>query len=192
MPIANWEKFGYPEQLHVILNGIYNFYAKNNRLPAPMNDADAEELLKLTKEWQENKIDEEGYEFKVEEIDPKLVANVAKFADSQISPCCSFWGGIITQEIVKLTGKYGPLRQWLHHEFLEVLPEGEVSRSHFNTRYGDYNLLFGDDFVKKAAESNSFLIGAGALGCEFIKMFALMGVGTTGNGRIMCTDDDNI
>lgn len=49
MPIANWEKFGYPEQLHVILNGVYNFYAKNNRIPAPMNDADAEELLKLTK-----------------------------------------------------------------------------------------------------------------------------------------------
>ena len=49
MPIANWEKFGYPEQLHVILNGVYNFFAKHNRLPAPMNDADAEELLKLTK-----------------------------------------------------------------------------------------------------------------------------------------------
>ena len=91
-----------------------------------------------------------------------------------------------------MTGKYGPLRQWLHHEFFEVLPEGEVARTHINTRYGDYDLLFGDDFVKKAAESNSFLIGAGALGCEFIKMFALMGVGTTGKGRIMCTDDDNI
>jgi len=23
MPIASWEKFGVPEQLHVILNGVY-------------------------------------------------------------------------------------------------------------------------------------------------------------------------
>ena len=65
---------------------------------------------------------------------------------------------------MKLTGKYGPLRQWLHHEFFEVLPE-EVNRSHANTRYGDFNILFGDDFVRKCAESSSFLIGAGALGC---------------------------
>jgi ubiquitin-activating enzyme E1 len=35
------------------------------------------------------------------------------------------------------------------------------------------------------------LIGAGALGCEFIKMFALMGFSTKG-GKIAVTDDDNI
>ena len=61
-----------------------------------------------------------------------------------------------------------------------------------NTRYSDYNILFGDDFVKKAQHSSSFLIGAGALGCEFIKMFALMGVSTEGSGKVSVTDDDNI
>lgn len=38
MPIANWEKFGYPEQLHVILNGVYDFWAKHKRLPEPLNE----------------------------------------------------------------------------------------------------------------------------------------------------------
>ena len=121
-----------------------------------------------------------------------MVGNVCRFANTQISPCSSFWGGIITQEIVKKTGKYSPLRQWLHHEFFEVLPEGEVQRTQVKTRFSDYVVLFGDEFLKKASESSSFLIGAGALGCEFIKMFALMGVSTTGNGNIVCTDDDNI
>ena len=91
-----------------------------------------------------------------------------------------------------MTGKYSPLRQWLHHEFFEVLPEGEVTRSLTHNRHSDYNLLFGDEFVKKAANSNSFLVGAGALGCEFIKMFALMGVSTQGNSKVYVTDDDNI
>jgi ubiquitin-activating enzyme E1 len=50
-----------------------------------------------------------------------------------------------------MTGKYNPLRQWLHHEFFEVLPEGDVKRSHVNSRYSDYNTLFGDDFVKTAS-----------------------------------------
>lgn len=118
--------------------------------------------------------------------------NVSLYGRTQISPINSFWGGIITQEIVKLTGKYSPIRQWLHHEYFEVLPEGEVSRTLLNTRYSDYSILFGDDFVRRAGESSPFVIGAGALGCEFIKMFALMGVSTEGKGRLYCTDDDNI
>ncbi len=41
------------------------------------------------------------------------------------------------------------------------------------------------------AKSSSFIIGAGALGCEFIKMFAQMGFSTKG-GKVSVTDDDNI
>jgi len=36
-----------------------------------------------------------------------------------------------------------------------------------------------------------FLVGAGALGCELIKAFALMGI-ACGNGKVHCTDNDNI
>jgi len=36
------------------------------------------------------------------------------------------------------------------------------------------------------------MVGAGALGCEFIKAFALMGVGCSEEGRVQVTDNDNI
>jgi ubiquitin-activating enzyme E1 len=37
------------------------------------------------------------------------------------------------------------------------------------------------------------MIGAGALGCEFLKMFALTGMGLKSNeGAVIVTDDDNI
>ena len=37
------------------------------------------------------------------------------------------------------------------------------------------------------------MVGAGALGCEYLKAFALMGVGTKSlGGSITCTDNDNI
>jgi ubiquitin-activating enzyme E1 len=116
---------------------------------------------------------------------------VALYGDTQISPISSFWGGIITQEIVKLTGKFTPLKQWLHHEFFETLPEEGVARTITNDRYYDYHVIFGDSFVEKAQKSSSFIIGAGALGCEFIKMFALMGLSTK-SGKMSVTDDDNI
>lgn len=45
--------------------------------------------------------------------------------------------------------------------------------------------------MKKASKANCFVVGAGALGCEFIKLFALMGFGSNG-GNLVVTDDDNI
>ena len=36
------------------------------------------------------------------------------------------------------------------------------------------------------------MVGAGALGCEYIKAFALMGLGCSTSGRVYCTDNDNI
>ena len=36
------------------------------------------------------------------------------------------------------------------------------------------------------------MVGAGALGCEYIKAFALMGLGCGPSGKVHCTDNDNI
>jgi len=36
------------------------------------------------------------------------------------------------------------------------------------------------------------MIGAGALGCEYLKMFALMGLSTAKEGKFFVTDDDQI
>jgi hypothetical protein len=54
-------------------------------------------LANLIKEWQKNKVDAEGEEFKVETVDEKLINNVSFYCTTQISPVTSFWGGIITQ-----------------------------------------------------------------------------------------------
>jgi ubiquitin-activating enzyme E1 len=37
----------------------------------------------------------------------------------------AFFGGIVAQEIVKFTGKYTPLKQWLHFDIYETLPREE-------------------------------------------------------------------
>lgn len=44
----------------------------------------------------------------------------------------------------------------------------------------------------KLLNVRTFMIGAGALGCELIKAFALMGVGCSPNGKVHVTDNDNI
>ena len=37
-----------------------------------------------------------------------------------------------------------------------------------------------------------FLVGAGAIGCEMLKNWAMMGVGCSGDGKVHVTDMDHI
>lgn len=39
-----------------------------------------------------------------------------------LQPLAAFFGGVVAQEVVKFTGKYQPLKQWLHLDCFEVLP----------------------------------------------------------------------
>ena len=61
-----------------------------------------------------------------------------------------------------------------------------------NCRYDDQIKVYGREIQAKLGNVKTFMVGAGALGCEFIKAFALMGVGCSALGKVHCTDNDNI
>jgi ubiquitin-activating enzyme E1 len=185
------DKWGRPEHLHIGLNAILDFVEANGRLPRLNNEEDAESFLKLYEKQNSGTIEIEG-RVKVDEILPELVKNIAKFADAQTSPHAAFFGGIVAQEIVKHTGKFMPLRQWLHYETFELLPEGPATRTVIGSRYDDQIAIFGQEFQESLMNKKLFLVGAGALGCEFIKQFALTGFCCGVKGKLTCTDDDNI
>ena len=60
------------------------------------------------------------------------------------------------------------------------------------SRYDDQIKIYGRAVQEKLMGTNLFMVGAGALGCELIKAFALMGIGCGANGKVHCTDNDNI
>lgn len=59
-----------------------------------------------------------------------------------------------------------------------------------NDRYDDYTTIFGNDCLSRLHNMNIFMIGAGAIGCEYLKIMSLMGIGK--NGQITVTDHDQI
>lgn len=132
---------------------------------------------------------------KVEMLPPKLAKRVALFGRCNLSPFCGFWGGIVAQEIVKFTGKFMPIRPWFFYDtFHQVLPEDEAGIKREvvdNSRYRDQIALFGREIQARLEKLNLFMVGAGALGCEYMKQFALMGIGCNG-GKVEVTDDDTI
>lgn len=60
------------------------------------------------------------------------------------------------------------------------------------SRYDDQIRVYGREIQEKLQAVNTFMVGAGALGCELIKAFALMGIGCSEEGRVAVTDNDNI
>jgi ubiquitin-activating enzyme E1 len=188
LPVPDLGKFGRPEQLHFANVAIRQFEHKHKALPELLNEEHANEVVALAKEL--NTANKEANGFFVDAIDEDVIKKVSLYARAQVSPISSFWGGILAQEIVKFTGKYTPIQQWLYVDFFEILAEN-VDRTPLNSRYDDQIALIGRETHHKIASSNSFLVGAGALGCEFLKLYALMGVSSNG-GEVIVTDDDSI
>lgn len=61
-----------------------------------------------------------------------------------------------------------------------------------NSRYDAQISVFGSKLQKKLEDAKLFVVGSGALGCEFLKNLALMGVCCGDQGKLTITDDDVI
>ena len=118
------------------------------------------------------------------------------------SPLCALTGGIVAQEIVKaITGKHTPINQILYYNCTELLPnidwnDFENSKKKFgleikDTRYDGVKTVLGADVFKKLCDNKLFIVGVGAIGCELLKNYAMLGMGS-GEGKILITDPDVI
>lgn len=192
-------KFGRAEQLHFAFLALWEFHKANGRFPELRNEAEATEVVRLANEInnRHKKLNEDAngdvVALALDELDEDVVKKVALHAAVELQPVGCFFGGLVAQEVVKFTAKFTPLHQWLHIDFLEVLPD-EVPQDTApqNSRYDDLIQLYGAEFVEKMRNGRTFMVGCGALGCEFFKNFALLGVGTGPQGLITVTDNDRI
>lgn len=188
---SDFAKFDRPAQLHVGFQALHEF-ANNHKgqLPRAHNDEDASEVFKYAKA-----LAEEGEE-KVE-LDEKLLRELSYQARGDLAPMAAFFGGLAAQEVLKsVSGKFHPIVQWLYFDSLESLP-ASVQRSAelckpTGSRYDGQIAVFGKDFQDKIANINEFLVGAGAIGCEMLKNWAMIGLSTGTKGKITITDMDQI
>jgi len=61
-----------------------------------------------------------------------------------------------------------------------------------NDRYISLETCFGKKFMQRVRDANVFMIGAGAIGCELLKNFALLGLSTGEKAQMRLTDPDVI
>ena len=181
--------WGRSEQLHLAIYAVHAFRDENGRYPEN-NDADLTKVVATAKDLAKSL--KENQQHTVEEVEEEVVKNTAAYCTSSLTSMSAFLGGFVAQEIVKYTGKYTPLKQWFHYDVFESLPDGPVDRTPQNCRYDDQIKVYGRETQEKLGKINTFMIGAGALGCEYLKAFALMGLGCGQGGKVCVTDNDNI
>jgi ubiquitin-activating enzyme E1 len=127
-------------------------------------------------------------------VDKKLLAKFTACADGTIVPVNSVIGGIAAQEALKAcSGKFSPIHQWLYLDFFNCLPDNytELNRESKDNRYSQQIKVFGTELQEKLGALKYLIVGAGAIGCELLKNFAMMGVGCT-TGKLFITDMDTI
>ena len=194
--LTDKKKTGRVELLYLIYYIIVNFYSKNDyKLPELNNMEQVKEICeKVKKQYDEIKQSNNPNFKNIQEYDERVVLNVVRWCAANLQPVCGFFGGIIAQEIIKATGKYLPIDQWFIQDFLEIAEnvKEDADRSLKNCRYDDQIAIFGNEIQDKIKKSNIFMIGAGAIGCELSKNFAMMGFCTDNNSKYTLTDNDHI
>lgn len=189
--ISDFAKFDRPAQLHVGVQALHHFAEKHGgEFPRPMNEEDAKEVLRLSQEIASALEDKP-------ELDEKVIKELSYQARGDVSPMNAFYGGLAAQEVLKsVSGKFHPIKQWLYFDSLESLPanspRNEEECKPRGTRYDGHIAVFGKSFHEKISNVNQFLVGAGAIGCEMLKNWAMLGLGSGPKGKITVTDMDQI
>jgi ubiquitin-activating enzyme E1 len=188
--ISDYAKFDRPQQLHIGFQALHGFVQTHGHLPKPMNEENATVLVESAKAFAQA----QGLEV---EIDDKLLRELSYQAQGDLNPMAAFFGGLTAQEVLKaVSGKFHPVKQWMYFDSLESLPTStkrtEELCKPLGSRYDGQIAVFGTEFQEKVSNMKQFLVGAGAIGCEMLKNWAMIGLGTGPKGKITITDMDSI
>jgi len=196
--ITDFAKMENPNQMHLGFRALDKFVVENARLPRPWNTEDAGFIVGYAKELN----DADTGATKVEKIDERLLQLFSYVSSGNLCPMNGFVGGVVAQEVMKAcSGKFHPIKQWMYYDAIECLPQynnddcpipDEADVSPTNGRYDGVYAVFGRKFHQRLSNLRYFVVGAGAIGCELLKNFAMLGLGTGEKGELVLTDMDMI
>jgi len=190
------EKMGQNIISHIAFEALDTFKVQNKgAMPRPWNLEDCTKFLEIAKEVAKP-YDQKPEEWKADGIELKLLHLFCFQAQGVFNPMAAFFGGFIAQEVVKaITQKFTPAIQAFYYDASEVLPDlkpeqhcvnaeafesflKSVNTNEINHRSDGLRIVLGAEMVDKLAHSKVFMVGAGAIGCELLKNYAMLGVGT--------------
>lgn len=195
-------KFSNPYSIQALLLSQYSTNS-NEKLTADQYNELAKQKLEALKQSNPNS----GFsDINPNDANFKNLCRIFYYTSpAKFAPLCAVFGGIIAQEAIKsITNKFIPIKQWLHLDASELFEidsgvnQDEITRIYSslikNDRYDYLRLCFGGEkTLESLKKTKLFMVGCGAIGCEMLKNYALLGIANkNNNGLISITDNDLI
>lgn len=179
-----------PLQIHAAMLALDTFQDQHSRLPNIGCLQDAEVLLKLTEEVNATLRNKAP-------VNAELVRCLSRTAMGTLPPLAAAVGGLASQEALKaITGKFAPLQQWFYLDAIEVVrPLQSLAAEEFlprGDRYDGLRACIGESMCLELHKLRVFMVGCGAIGCEMLKNFALLGVGLAKSSGVVCITDPDL
>lgn len=189
--MSDFAKFDRPTLLHLAYKALDAYMEKHSmELPTPGDVGMVNEFVEIAKS-----LDKDG--IIADEKAERILKHLASGSKAVLSPMCALLGGIVGQEVLKAcSGKFTPIKGFFYIDADETLPDDllpsdEVATSG-SSRYDSQVAVFGKEMQTRLLQQRQFLVGSGAIGCEMLKNWALMGVACGPEGMIHITDMDRI
>lgn len=174
-------------KVHLAVLSLHEFMSIHQYLPRYDQQKEIEECINIStkilnkaknekKKWANN-IEN------IESIDKIFLEKIFKFSRFYFTPMTCFFGGVVSQEILKYVGLYKPSNQWTYFNFLEMIKEENLHVGLKNKFIDDdykRNIesytLFSQEKVNEIKNCNILIIGFNDIGYEILKIFIMLGL----------------
>jgi len=187
--MSDFAKFDRPPVLHLGFQALMEYAAeRGGEFPTPGDRDAAQAVWAKARQLDKDKVLGESSE--------RIILHLASGSRAVLSPMCAALGGMVGQEALKAcSGKFTPINGFFYLDADETLPDTLLEPdlvAPTGSRYDSQIAVFGRDMQQRILDLQYFIIGAGAIGCEMLKNWALMGVGCGPKGHVFVTDMDRI
>ncbi len=106
----------------------------------------------------------------------KLTSKIYNAYDGQLVPVNSIIGGLVANMVISgVANKYTPIKQWLYYECTDICEPKNINYN-YQPRYSSQVKVIGTELQQAIDNYKLFIVGSGAIGCEHLKNFSMMGV----------------
>ena len=141
IPIIDYANLEGKQNMHLAYQALHQYLSQNkSELPNISSEEDFQKLLQICKDL--NKKNSEEKIFSVESFDEDLIRKFCFYSRLEIVPMSCFLGGIVAQEVMKITGKFKPIHQFLYFDCVDLLKDWNPTEKKLNGGNSFFYFIF--------------------------------------------------
>ena len=176
------------EKMHLAFLALHEYFNIHQDLPNFNKIKENKECIDISLKIL-SKAKEEGFRWAINlcKIDKPFLDNVFKFCKFKFTPFTNYLAGIVAQEVIKFTGLYKPISQWVYFNFFnllniskvnDIIEKRNLTEENEKENNSEPNILniFNEIYNEQIKDVNILIIGFNDISYEMIKLFIILGL----------------